>query len=79
MILCKNKSSLYESIVLDGTYTAKAFAGLLDYVKRQEQKEEVILFWDTYCGLDFSKQLAPVQYSTLGHCFHSYFERDVNL
>jgi 1-aminocyclopropane-1-carboxylate deaminase/D-cysteine desulfhydrase-like pyridoxal-dependent ACC family enzyme len=67
----------HEDILLDGTYTAKAFAGTLDYIKKNKQKNEVVLFWDTYCGLDFSKQLSKLSYSTLGRCFHSYFENDV--
>ncbi len=68
-----------ENILLDGTYTAKAFAGTLDYIKKNNQRKEVLLFWNTYCGLDFSKELSGLSYTSLGRCFHSYFEEDVQL
>jgi 1-aminocyclopropane-1-carboxylate deaminase/D-cysteine desulfhydrase-like pyridoxal-dependent ACC family enzyme len=74
----KKELKATENIPLDGIYTAKAFAGLLDDIRKQNIKSnEVVLFWNTYCGLDFSKQLSPVKYSELGHCFHEYFEKDV--
>jgi 1-aminocyclopropane-1-carboxylate deaminase/D-cysteine desulfhydrase-like pyridoxal-dependent ACC family enzyme len=47
-----------EHIVLDGTYTSKAFAALIS--KSKKQKEEPILFWDTFCGFE----IEPAQYNS---------------
>jgi D-cysteine desulfhydrase len=65
-----------ENIVIEGTYTAKAFVGLLSHV--QHQKDALILFWNTYCGLDVSKNLKTRNYGNLLHCLHYYFD-DNNL
>jgi 1-aminocyclopropane-1-carboxylate deaminase/D-cysteine desulfhydrase-like pyridoxal-dependent ACC family enzyme len=66
-----------ENIVLDGTYTAKACACLLHDLQNQTLANKVVLFWNTYCGLDFSKQLASVSYTKLPHCLRDYFEQPV--
>lgn len=68
---------LYETehIVLDGTYTAKAFASLLDALHTDSTLgDKTILFWNTYCGLDVSDRTDCVSYKSLPHCFHAYFE-----
>lgn len=67
----------HEDILLDGTYTAKAFAAMLDDIKHGRTGNKVVLFWDTYCGLDFSQTTKRVSYSDLPCCFHEYFEQDV--
>lgn len=64
-----------ENIILDGTYSAKAFAGLLKDVEQGAiNKNEVILFWNTFCGLDYSSQLAGVNYKNLPRCFDVFHE-----
>lgn len=68
-----------EGVMLDGTYTAKAFACLLSDCQKGTMANKVILFWNTYCGLDFSKQLASAHYTDLPQCFHKYFEHEVQL
>lgn len=67
----------YETIKIDGTYTAKAFAGLIADARANIINDAVILFWDTYCDYDFQERLATVDYKKLPVCFHEYFENDV--
>jgi len=66
-----------EGIRLDGTYTGKAMAALIDQVRGQGTRNEVILFWDTYNARDFSDTIKSVDYHQLPGCFHLYFEEDV--
>jgi 1-aminocyclopropane-1-carboxylate deaminase/D-cysteine desulfhydrase-like pyridoxal-dependent ACC family enzyme len=67
----------YGGIKLEGTYTGKAFAALVDDSKRQRLRDKVILFWNTHNSLDFSEAIATVDYHTLPRCFHRYFEKEV--
>jgi len=63
----------YENIELDSTYTAKAFAGLLnDIIKEPRQ---VVLFWNTYSSTDVSLQIKDQDYHQLPECFHHYFSK----
>ncbi len=66
-----------EGIRLDGTYTAKAFAALLDDVKNKKIKDEAVLFWNTFCGLDYEDKLDMVDYHKSPQFVHDYFENDV--
>ncbi len=66
-----------EGIKLDGTYTGKAFACLIDDAKKQQLRNKVILFWNTYNSRDFSDILSAVDYHQLPRCFHYYFENEV--
>lgn len=61
-----------EGVLLEGTYTAKAFAALLNDIK--EQPTAKVLFWNTYSGLDFTKQLKNQDYKKLPKVFHDYFQ-----
>lgn len=63
-----------DNITLDGTYTAKAFACLLRDVQRQPGM--IALFWNTYSGLDFSKQITSRDYTQLPKCLHDYFDEN---
>ena len=64
-------------IILNGTYTAKAFAALLDDAERGELRGKTVLFWNTYNSLDLSACAAGVDYHLLPEPFHVYFENDV--
>ncbi len=66
-----------ENITLDGTYTAKACAALLDDIRKGSTAHKVVLFWDTYCGIDYSQYLTLVKYDQLPWCFYDYFEHEV--
>ena len=48
-----------EGITLELTYTAKTVAAMLDYIKKHpELNGAPLLYWHTYNGVDFSKELA---------------------
>jgi D-cysteine desulfhydrase len=66
-----------EGIKLDGTYTGKALAGLIDDAEKQDLRDKVILFWDTYDSRDFSNIVMNIDYHQLPRCFHRYFEEEV--
>ncbi len=64
-----------EHINLEGTYSAKAFAAILaDIENNVRTKDEVLLFWNTYCGLDFSHLTSTVDYKQLPAEVHNYFD-----
>ncbi len=67
----------YGGIKLEGTYTGKAFAALIDDGKESSLRDKVLLFWNTYNSLDFSKTIATIDYHQLPRCFHRYFEEAV--
>jgi len=66
-----------EGIRLDGTYTGKTMAALIDRVRDQELKDKVTLFWNTYNARDFSETIKDVNYKQLPDHFHRYFEKEV--
>lgn len=48
---------------------------LLDDIEKEKiQKNEVILFWNTYCADPFETSTAAVDYTQLPATFHSYFQ-----
>lgn len=64
-----------ESITLDGTYSAKAFAAMIhDIRNKQIHPEETILFWNTYCSENFEKETKEIDYHNLPSDFYTYFE-----
>jgi len=72
-----NRVAKSEGIRLDGTYTGKAMAALIDRVRNHGLRNKVILFWNTYNARDFSDTIKGVDYHKLPRCFHRYFEEDV--
>jgi len=69
-----------EGIQLEGTYTAKACAAMLADIKQHKRKrgsKEVILFWNTYCGFELTKQLVKTDYRELPRCLHDYFDDEL--
>lgn len=60
-----------SGIQLEGTYTAKAFAGMLSTLPKNS--DATVLFWNTYCGLPMA-ELDNKDYRNLPHCFHYYFD-----
>ncbi|MDD5288161.1 MAG: pyridoxal-phosphate dependent enzyme [Dehalococcoidales bacterium] len=67
----------YGGIKLEGTYTGKTFAALIDDGKKSSLKDKILLFWNTYNSLDFSEAIATIDYHQLPRCFHHYFEEEV--
>jgi D-cysteine desulfhydrase len=66
-----------ENIIIDGTYTCKAFAALIADIMSKKSENKTVLFWNTYCGAEFENRVASVNYKDLPTCFHRYFEEDV--
>lgn len=67
----------YEGIILDGTYTGKTLAALIDDIKNSGLHDKTILFWNTLNSRDFSDELSTIDYHSLPHVFHRYFEEEV--
>ena len=61
---------------LDTTYTGKAMAAMIDFLNQEENKNKVILFWDTYNSNDLDMYLRETNfnYKTLPNKFHKFFE-----
>ena len=67
-----------ERCNLEGTYTAKACAALLDDLQNNKIKDnEPVLFWNTYYGIMNQDQLRTVSYKQLPEQFHTYFEKSI--
>jgi D-cysteine desulfhydrase len=64
-------------IILNGSYSAKAFSALLGDAQKQILKGKTVLFWNTYNSRDLSTFAARVDYHQLPETFHRYFEEDV--
>jgi len=62
------------SINLENTYSAKACASALNFCEHPHTQKVHVLFWNTYCGLDFFASTATVDYTTLPKEVHHYFE-----
>jgi len=66
-----------ENITLDGTYAGKTMAGLIHDIMHHADKNEVILFWNTFYGEDCSKILTNFDYTKLPKAVHLFFESPV--
>ena len=69
----------HEHSTLDGVYTAKACAAMLDDCAQQENKNKVILFYNTYCSLDFDHLTKSMDYNNLPQSIQYFFETPVQL
>ncbi|MCL5876051.1 MAG: pyridoxal-phosphate dependent enzyme [Candidatus Dependentiae bacterium] len=63
-----------EQIRVEGTYSAKAIAAIIDDASSGALEEKTVLFWNTYCGIDFSHLFEENDYKQLPVEFQSYFE-----
>lgn len=67
-----------EGVQLDPTYSGKAFAGLLDWSKKQGHQNEPLLFWQTYNSRDLAGYLDQNQDLTkLPASLQEYFNKDL--
>ncbi|PKN03189.1 hypothetical protein CVU75_03540 [Candidatus Dependentiae bacterium HGW-Dependentiae-1] len=64
-------------INLDGTYSGKTVAALLHDLQKPEMKDKTVLYWNTFCGLDYSSIISQDSYTQLPCCFYKYFENDI--
>ncbi|MBN1572188.1 MAG: pyridoxal-phosphate dependent enzyme [Deltaproteobacteria bacterium] len=65
-----------DKVQLEGTYTGKAMAAMIDHASRGELDGKRVLFWNTYNSHDFTDLIKDVDYRTLPKSYHPYFERD---
>jgi 1-aminocyclopropane-1-carboxylate deaminase/D-cysteine desulfhydrase-like pyridoxal-dependent ACC family enzyme len=66
-----------EGIVLDGTYTGKAFAALMADAAHRRLRDVTALFWNTLNSWDFSSEIRDLDYHDLPRPFHRYFEEPI--
>ena len=66
-----------EGIKLDGTYTGKTLAALIDDAKSGSLRGRAVLFWNTLNSRDFSDVISSIDYHSLPHNFHRYFVEEV--
>jgi 1-aminocyclopropane-1-carboxylate deaminase/D-cysteine desulfhydrase-like pyridoxal-dependent ACC family enzyme len=66
-----------EGIKLDGTYTGKTLAALIDDAKSGSLQGKAVLFWNTLNSRDFSDEISSIDYHSLPRGFHRYFEEKV--
>ncbi|MFX1491392.1 MAG: 1-aminocyclopropane-1-carboxylate deaminase/D-cysteine desulfhydrase [Promethearchaeota archaeon] len=62
----------FEQLHLDPTYTAKTFAGVIDYLRKGKQGP--ILYWHTLNSVDLSDVASQVDYHDLPSPFHQFFD-----
>ncbi|MFX1570045.1 MAG: 1-aminocyclopropane-1-carboxylate deaminase/D-cysteine desulfhydrase, partial [Promethearchaeota archaeon] len=62
---------------LETTYTGKTMAAMLDYLNQEENKNNTVLFWNTYNSNDLDKYLKETnfQYKKLPKKFHKFYEK----
>ena len=68
---------VHAGIRIEGTYTGKAFAALIDDAQAGKLAGKNVLFWNTYNSWDFSDEIRDADYRALPIEFHKYFEEDV--
>lgn len=64
---------------LDTTYTGKTMAAMFDYLRKDENKNKKVLFWNTYNSNDLDKYLRETKfdYKKLPKEFHKFYEEKV--
>ncbi len=70
-----------DEIELETTYTGKAFSGLLSHCRECQgnEKEKIILFWNTYNSRNLSEICKKVDYHDLPEVFHKFFDGTISL
>jgi D-cysteine desulfhydrase len=63
-----------EGIVLEGTYSAKAFAAVVRDITSGGLEGKKVLFWNTFSAGDFADIVAKMDYHKLPVTMHHYFE-----
>ena len=72
-----NLLNLEQGIKLDGTYSGKTFAAFLDYIKKNPDLKEVLIFWDTFSSLNLESFVKNFDYKLLPYNLHRYFQEPV--
>ncbi len=61
---------------IETTYTGKTLAAMIDFAKQPENKEKVLLFWNTYNSVSLDDHLKKTNfdYTQLPKKFHKFYE-----
>jgi len=61
---------------IETTYTGKTLAAMIDFAKQPENKEKVLLFWNTYNSVSLDDHLKKTNfdYTQLPKEFHKFYE-----
>jgi D-cysteine desulfhydrase len=65
-----------DGIELEGTYSGKAMAALIDDAGKGKLKNKVTLFWNTYNSVDFGNRIETVDFRRLPGAYHAYFTHE---
>jgi D-cysteine desulfhydrase len=65
-----------DGIKLEGTYSGKTMAALIEDAKRGELSKKVTLFWNTYNSVDFHDKIEGFDFHGLPGAYHAYFTTD---
>ncbi|MBN2224580.1 MAG: pyridoxal-phosphate dependent enzyme [Deltaproteobacteria bacterium] len=63
-----------DGIDLDGTYTGKTAAAMIDDARSGLLKGKTVLFWNSYNSVNIEKKIKGIDYRTLPKRYHRYFE-----
>jgi 1-aminocyclopropane-1-carboxylate deaminase/D-cysteine desulfhydrase-like pyridoxal-dependent ACC family enzyme len=61
-------------IQLDGTYTGKTAAAMIEDARSGLLKDKTVLFWNSYNSVKIERKTKGVDYRTLPRKYHRYFE-----
>lgn len=65
-----------EGIELEGTYSGKAMAALIDDAGKGKLAKKVTLFWNTYNSVDFEDKIAGIDFHRLPREYNTSFTKD---
>ena len=65
-----------ENLLLETTYSGKAFAAFLGFIRKNKEKlkDKTILFWNTYSSIDVSNRIKDIDYKNLPKQLHWIFD-----
>ena len=63
-----------ENIRLEGTYTGKTLAALINHARNGKLQNKTVLFWNTYNSVDFEMAINTIDYHLLPKEFHYFYE-----
>jgi D-cysteine desulfhydrase len=64
-----------DGVKLEGTYSGKAMAALIDDAGEGKLENKVTLFWNTYNSIDFGDKIGKIDFRRLPGAYHAYFTK----
>ena len=65
-----------DGLRLEGTYSGKAMAALIDDGRKGKLAGKVTLFWNTYNSVDFEDKIERIDFRRLPREYHAYFTQE---